>query len=191
LRRLLGDLVGGPRLERIAALLETAIDGAELPGRALYAANRSLEPPTDPVERVWHGCTLLREHRGDGHNAALLAAGLDGIRANRLAAGAGVLRGIDDQRVTRGWTEQEWDAAAHDLTGRGWLTADGSATEQGRRRRSEIEHVTDLAATGPVRALGGTGLAELTEALAPLVDAVVDSGTVAYPNPIGLTPPGT
>ncbi|MBR7834264.1 hypothetical protein KDL01_13395 [Actinospica durhamensis] len=32
-----------------------------------------LDVPEEPVARLWHAATLLREHRGDGHNAALLA----------------------------------------------------------------------------------------------------------------------
>jgi hypothetical protein len=34
---------------------------------------RALDVPEEPVARLWHAATLLREHRGDGHNPALVA----------------------------------------------------------------------------------------------------------------------
>lgn len=187
LERVLGPGEWGGTLERVAALLETAVEGAEVAGRGLYAANRSLSWPEDPLARVWHGCTLLREHRGDGHNAVLVSEGLGGAAANRLAAGAGLLRGDEDQRTNRGWSEQEWAAAGDDLRARGWLDGEGVATEVGLARRGEIDLRTDEVAAGPVDALGPARLDELVGLLGPLVTAVVTSGTLAYPNPIGLT----
>src|SRR3712207_8632978 len=38
---------------------------------------------------VWQSLTTLREHRGDGHNAALLQRGISGVGAHVLAAAAG------------------------------------------------------------------------------------------------------
>jgi hypothetical protein len=40
----------------------------------------------EPVARLWHAATLLREHRGDGHIAALVAAGIGGTEAHVLHA---------------------------------------------------------------------------------------------------------
>lgn len=188
LARVLGPGSWSEELARVAELLERAVEGAQVAGRGLYAANRSLEWPEDPLARVWHGCTLLREHRGDGHNALLVQAGLGGAAANRLAAGAGLLRGDEDQRVNRGWDEQEWSAAGEELRSRGWLDARGGATTEGLAQRAAIDQRTDEVAAGPVAALGDEGLRELIYRLAPMVAAVVGSGTVGYPNPIGLTP---
>ncbi|CAN5480028.1 hypothetical protein BH10ACT3_BH10ACT3_24480 [soil metagenome] len=188
LDRLLGPGEWMTHLERTAALLRLAVDGAELAGRALFAGNRALAWPEDPLTQVWHGCTLLREHRGDGHNAALVAAGVDGLRANLLAVGANVLKGSDAQRAARGWSETEWSEAADDLVERSWLDDRVSLTPVGTGQRDEIESATDRLALGPLRALGGR-VDELIDLLAPLVAAVVTSGTIAYPNPIGLTPP--
>ncbi|MEO6087249.1 MAG: hypothetical protein ABIQ18_29470, partial [Umezawaea sp.] len=47
-------------------------------GRVLAAANAALPRPDDPRHRLWQATTVLREHRGDGHVAALLTAGLTG-----------------------------------------------------------------------------------------------------------------
>lgn len=190
LERLLGPGEWRHDLPPAVELLRRAVEGATVEGRVLYAANRSLDWPDDPLEALWHGCTLLREHRGDGHNAALLAAGLDGAQANVLAAAAGVLTGSEDQRRNRGWSEEQWAEATRSLVERGWI-GQGSATEEGRAVRDEVERRTDAAAFGPVRTLGPQDLERLVELLAPVVAAVVGSGTVVYPNPMGLTAPGS
>lgn len=189
LERVLGPGPWSGELARVAELLERAVEGAQVAGRGLYAANRSLDWPEDLLARVWHGCTLLREHRGDGHNAALVQAGLGGAAANRLAAGAGLLRGDEDQRVNRGWSDAEWVEAGDELRGRGWLDAAGVASVEGLAQRAAIDRRTDEISLGPILALGDDGLDELIERLAPIVAAVIGSGTVAYPNPIGLTRP--
>src|SRR5688500_4229492 len=76
LRRILGDLADTPGVARAADLLTKAGTSARTEGRALYAAVRTLPRPTEPLPRLWHGANLLREHRGDGHVAALLALGI-------------------------------------------------------------------------------------------------------------------
>ena len=41
----------------------------------MYAALRAIPIPDDVVARLFHAATLLREHRGDGHVAAIVGAG--------------------------------------------------------------------------------------------------------------------
>jgi hypothetical protein len=41
--------------------------------------------PTEPLARLW-SANLLREHRGDGHVAALVSAGIGGTEAHVLHA---------------------------------------------------------------------------------------------------------
>ncbi len=172
---------------RAVELLRRAVDGAEVGGRALYAAHRARPWPMSPVAQLWHACTLLREHRGDGHVAALTAAGLDGAAANLLAVAAGVVPDGDAQRLNRGWSGEEWDAAAASPVAAGLLADDGSLTGAGAALRHRVEHSTDVAAGGPPGALGPSALAELVGLLEPWVDAVVASGTVGFPNAMGLT----
>ena len=115
----LGD-VDDPGLARTAELLRRAVDGAPGAGRVLFAANAALPWPEPPHLAVWHGCTLLREHRGDGHVAALTAAGLDACEAlvSHVAAGGPP---VDALQPNRGWTDDEWSAAAGRLTSAdGW-----------------------------------------------------------------------
>src|SRR5689334_9893911 len=85
-RRILGDLADGPGLARAADLLTGAAMSAPTEGRPLYAGLRALPVPAEPVARLWHAATLLREHRGDGHVAALVAAGIGGTEAHVLHA---------------------------------------------------------------------------------------------------------
>ena len=52
----------------------------------MYAALRTLPVPDEPVARLSHAATLLREHRGDGHVAALVTEGIGGTEAHVLHA---------------------------------------------------------------------------------------------------------
>ena len=85
---------------------------------------------------LWQAATLLREHRGDGHLAALTAAGLTGIEAliTHTATGAGFVP--EFAMVSRGWTRDDWDAGVAGLAQRGLLAADDVGHERlsGRRR---------------------------------------------------------
>jgi hypothetical protein len=67
-----------PTVIEAAELLSAAAQAVELPGRVLTGANADLPWPDGTLDRLWHAATTLREHRGDGHVAALLTAGDDG-----------------------------------------------------------------------------------------------------------------
>jgi len=86
LRSILGDLVDTPVLERTADLLLEAATSAPVEGRPMYAALRSIPIPEDLVERLFHAASLLREHRGDGHIAALMVENIGGLEAHVLVA---------------------------------------------------------------------------------------------------------
>ncbi len=89
LRQRIGKLADSPGLVRVADLATRAAVNAPTEGRPLYAGLRALPVPAEPLARLWHAATLLREHRGDGHNAALLAHGIGGTvpRADRTLDG--------------------------------------------------------------------------------------------------------
>src|SRR4051794_6281171 len=77
LRRILADHVDSPGFARAADLLLKAATSAPLEGRPMYAALRALPVPDDDVvARLFHAASLLREHRGDGHIAALMVEGV-------------------------------------------------------------------------------------------------------------------
>ena len=80
-RALLGELIGSPGLAEAAGLAREAALAAATAGRTLAAANADLPWPDEPHLVLWHAINVLREHRGDGHISALLAAGLDPCQA--------------------------------------------------------------------------------------------------------------
>jgi hypothetical protein len=188
LRRLLGDAVDDPAVAEAADLTRQAMAACRIEGRPLFAANLSLPWPDQPHLALWHGATLLREHRGDGHVAALVAAGLDGCEAHVTQVGSGAVP-PEAIRPFRGWTDEQWDAAVGRLRARGLLADDGTLTPAGRRLRDEVEARTDELAAEPWRALGGEATDRLAGLLGPLVDGIVASKGVAYPNAMGVPRP--
>lgn len=174
------DAPDGASVDTIAeaARLIRSIGDCPVAGRPVYGAYAELDWPTDPLEALWHGCTLLREHRGDSHNLALAAAGVDGVECHVLMAGRG-----HGNRPTitaiRGWTDDEWDGAVERLGERGWAEPGGGLTELGHDARTGIEAHTDQLAGDPIRRLGGDGAERLTDLLRPLVDHLAASGEVS------------
>ncbi|MFF3005969.1 hypothetical protein ACFVTF_24545 [Kitasatospora sp. NPDC057940] len=143
LARLL-EHVDPAQVELVVEALERAAGRLDCVGRVLAAANAALPRPSGLYERLWQAATVMREHRGDGHVAALVAAGLDGCEALVIRCAMDVRREM--LQPMRGWTDEEWDAAAARLVERGWLTTAGSVTELGRIRHQSLEAATDLAA---------------------------------------------
>lgn len=187
LRRLLGeDVVASPELDRAAALAQEACTALASPGRPLYSAHADLDWPEEPHLRLWHALSLLREYRGDGHIAALVAAGLDGLDAlvTHTATGRGFL--VAAAKATRGWSDEQWDAAVERLRGRGVLAADGSLTERGTALRQEIETATDAADTAAWEHLGAEKTAELLDLAKPLSKRLSRNG--AFPEGVFASP---
>ena len=125
LRRLLGDAPEG--VERAAELLATAAAALPISGRPLAAGIRSLDVPDDPLAAAWHHGDFLREYRGDSHNAAWVSAGLTATQIGLLTELYWSLPMRSYSR-SRGWTEQEFDAAEAGLRDRGLLDGDGFPT---------------------------------------------------------------
>lgn len=177
----------------LAALpvLRRAVAGCDGAGRIMAGANRSLWPRistalgTGGLGEAWQHCTTLREHRGDGHVAALLVHGLNGVEAHVLAAGTKAIP-VEVLRDNRGWSEEEWDGATAKLTGTGLLHADGRVTDTGRTLHGEVEELTDELAEPAYAGLGDQALEELHGVLGACAAEVAASGLVPYPNPMGL-----
>jgi hypothetical protein len=89
LRRVLGDAVESPEMSEAAALARAAAGAACCDGRPLAAAHAALPWPDDDHLVLWHATSVLREHRGDGHIAALTLAGASGIQALVMHAASG------------------------------------------------------------------------------------------------------
>ena len=161
------------------------IDGIGCEGRVLAAPNAAAPVPAEPLARLWHAATVLREHRGDGHVAALVAAGIDGCEALVLRAGMDLSREM--LQPIRGWADADWEQAASRLAGRGWLGADGRVTAAGAAAHQAVEDATDLAAARPWARLGPDGTGELMAVLTPVAKAC--AALLPYPNPVGVPAP--
>ncbi|MFF4078041.1 hypothetical protein ACFYZN_01405 [Streptomyces sp. NPDC001777] len=164
LRRLLGEeVIASPELAEAAGLALRAAEGCTRHARPLYAAHADLPVPEEPHLAYWHAGTLLREHRGDGHIAALLTAGLDPLEA--LVSHTATGKGMSPRWVlaSRGWHRDDWDAARERLRGRGLLDAEGELTEAGVALRAELEETTDRLDAAPYEHLGARGVERLTE----------------------------
>ena len=138
------------------------------------------------MARLWQAATLLREHRGDGHFAALAAADIDGCEAVALRCCMDLRR--EDIQPVRGWTDEQWDNALAGLADRGWVGADGQLTNAGQAAHDAVENATDWAAARPWARLGADATAELAGVLTPLAKAC--AVIVPYPSPIGVPAPG-
>jgi len=183
--RTLAGSVDDRDVAEAADLAERAAGLARTSGRALGAANAALPPPTDPLARLWQSTTTLREHRGDGHVAALVAAGLAGCLAVVLKAALENYPEI--YGPARGWPEEDWASARAALAARGYLADDGTPTAAGRAAYDEVEAVTDRLGGEVWQALGEAETARLAELLRPLARASSDA--MPFPNPIGLPRP--
>ncbi|MEU1378858.1 SCO6745 family protein [Streptomyces albidoflavus] len=181
LRRLLGEeAVAAPDVAEAAELALRAAEGCARPGRPLYAAHADLPVPAEPHLAYWHAATLLREHRGDAHIAALLDAELDPLEALISHTATGF--GMAPKWVlgTRGWTQQEWDEASARLVARSILDQEGSLTEQGTALRAELEERTDRLDAAPYEHLGAEGTLRLTELAKDLFGRIIAAG--AFPD---------
>ncbi len=179
LRRTLGDAVGSPALGEAARLARRAAETAaeHVEGRPLFAGHASLAWPDEPHLVLWHAQTLLREFRGDGHIAALVAAGLTGLEAAVTHVATGDVPGAV-LVSTRAWPEDEWAPAVDGLRTRGILDRGEplALTDLGRAQREWIEDTTDAAAVAAYVPLGEDGCARLRALTRPWSRAVIDAG---------------
>lgn len=168
LRRVLGDAADGADLARVADLLLRAAQSAPTEGRPLFAGLREMPVPDEPVARLYHAATLLREHRGDGHTAALLTHRIGRTECHALLA-------VDLGETVRTFGRSHHlpadrlDATVADLQRRGVLADAGTFTPAGRALKDSIESTTDALAEAPWEALDDDELHELVALLEPLV----------------------
>jgi hypothetical protein len=178
LRRLCGDLLDDVAMKEAVDLYRAATVDLPREGRPLYAAHAALPWPTVPHLAIWHGQTLAREFRGDGHLAALVALDINAQQSLVLhggLAGAGITAFL---KQSRAWSPEQWEEAVAQLVDRGWVTADGALTDAGRKVREDIETKTDELALTMWRRIGDDGCARLCEIVLPIVRAIVDGGGI-------------
>ncbi len=168
LRRILDDQVGTPGLASAAELLSRVSTSAPTEGRVMYAGLRALPVPEEPVARLWHTANMLREHRGDGHIAALVSEGVGGLEAHVLSAlDMGVYPAESFGRIHH--LPEDYLAEVMDgLRARGLLDASGRFTEAGRATKDRVESLTDRLAEAPYQGLAPRELDRLADLLEPL-----------------------
>jgi hypothetical protein len=177
----------GPALDVRAAadLLWEASRAADIAGRPLAAANQGLPRPDDPVTALWQATSVLREHRGDGHNAVLVARGIGPVAAHLLKVAADE-SDEDMLKLGRGFTDEEWRAGRDALIRRGWLDDAGRLTADGGAEHRAVEEQTDRIAAVPWETLGPQRAEEALRALEPLRTAIAATGLIPTPGAVGV-----
>ena len=133
----------------------------------MYAALRTIPVPDETVARLFHAASLLREHRGDGHIAALMIEGVGGLEAHVLFA---LDTGLPAERFGRvhHLPAAQLAVVVDGLRTRGLIGNDGWLSERGREVRQRVEALTDDLAAKPYESLEPAALEELAETLEPL-----------------------
>jgi hypothetical protein len=147
----------------------------------MYAGMRTLPVPGDPVARLWHSATMLREHRCDGHVAALIGARIGGTEAHVLSALELGIHPPESFGRVHHLPEKRLAEVMDGLRERGLVDTDGWFTAAGRAAKQRIEALTDeladeLAAT-PYDALSPAELDELIAELEPITATLVAAGS--------------
>jgi hypothetical protein len=177
LRRILGAEADSPGLARAADLVTAAATSAPTHGRVLHAGWRTLPVPGDPVTRLWHSATMLREHRGDGHVAALLGARIGGTEAHVLSALEMGIHPPESFGRIHHLPEERLAQVMDGLRERGLVDAEGRFTDAGRETKQRIEDLTDELSAAPYAALSAAELDELVAVLEPIAATMVAAGS--------------
>lgn len=173
LRRCAGD-VDPAELDEAVALVREACSVLDPVGRPLFAGHASLPWPDEPLLALWHGATLLREHRGDGHMQALLHAGLDPVES--MVVYAAEKGGTQFLVATRGWGDDEWATGRARCLDRGLVDADGALTPEGAAVRAGVESTTDRLSAAGWQHLGDERATRLHDLVKPWSRALAKSG---------------
>lgn len=174
LRRILGERVGDADFARATELLMKAATSAPSEGRPMYAALRALPVPDDVVARLFHAGALLREHRGDGHIAALMIEGVGGLEAHALLALAMDMPAEKFGRIHH-LPASQLAAVINGMRDRGLIGDDGWLSDEGRRVQQRVESLTDDLAAKPYESLDQEELDELIAILEPLAALLIDA----------------
>lgn len=176
--------------QRILDRIAPVVAAQDLSGRALYAGHRAVlnsgtvraqDPALQVFLDLWAAITLLREYRGDGHLASLIAGGLTGLEAIVLDSATGRSFKPGAMRKSRGWSEEEWRETAESLAARGLLTeaADSADLEaEGQELKAAVEDLTDDSVEAAWSALDDEALAALKDDAKTLAVRVAEAGII-------------
>jgi hypothetical protein len=110
---------------------------------------------------------LLREHRGDGHIAALMTEDVGGLEAHVLVA---LDMGMAAEKFGRihHLPGAQIAAVVDGMRDRGLIEEDGGLSDAGAAVKQRVEALTDRLAARPYECLSSDELDELMTALEPL-----------------------
>ena len=148
----LRSALGDAEVTAVADDLAAAVSAADGTGRPLFSGLARQPWPDRPVGRLWRACELAREHRGDSHVAACVAAGFGPIAMNVLTE-LWVGMPLGSYTATRGWSGPQIDAEVQRLRETGLIDGD-QLSPSGQARRDELEATTDAMEQPIVDALG-------------------------------------
>jgi hypothetical protein len=148
----MATVVSEDEASALADPLLDALDQLDGIGRPLFSGLRELPLPPTPQGRLWRAAELVREHRGDGHIAAGVAAGLDPVELNVLTE-LWIGYPIGEYTGTRGYGPDQIASTVARLTARGWIS-DGALTPEGRAARDQLEADTDVSQHDLITRLG-------------------------------------
>jgi hypothetical protein len=133
----------------------------------MYAALRAMPIPDERVARFFHAASLLREHRGDGHIAALRVEGVGGLEAHVLLA---LDAGMPAEKFGRlhHLPPPLLAAVIDGMRDRNLIGDDGWLSQPGRAVKQRVEALTDDLAAKPYENLDADDLDELMATLEPL-----------------------
>jgi hypothetical protein len=119
------------------------------------------------VGRLFHAASLLREHRGDGHIAALMIEGVGRLEAHVLSA---LDTGLPAEKFGRihHLPAGQLAAVIEGMRDRGLIGDDGWLSPKGRAVKQRVEALTDDLAAKPYECLDPGELAELVASLEPI-----------------------
>ena len=169
-----------------AELAAKAARSAPLDGRPLFAANLALPWPDEPLAKLWHAVTLLREQRGDGHVAVFSALGVSGRECNVLHAAAGRVPKEMIMR-SRDYDDDQWRLYQNRLIRRGLLDENDALTSAGAELKQHIEDTTDVLSLAALDVLDDAEVETLFRSLTPITRTVVSAGDVPAATPMGLS----
>jgi hypothetical protein len=182
MKELLGRLLSGH--EAVVAELSRALgpvaDAHPTAGRPLAAAWSGVPTTGEPMIDLWLATAVIRESRGDGHIALLVAEGIGPLESHLVTKGdRPELRPALE--AMRGWTTEEIDAAAFGLRERGLLDGEGRRTDVARSLRSDIERRTDELSAAPWVGAGPAAVERIADLALELLPPVIGSGTLLPP----------
>jgi len=161
----------------LADLLAPVAAAHETVGRPLAAAWADVPLTGEPLLDLWLATCTIRESRGDGHIALLVAADIGPLASHLVRTGD--LPEVRAPLVNmRGWTEAELDAAAAELRDRGLLDAQGRRTDHCRAFRLDIERRTDELSSSAWELAGPNAVTRISDLALALLEPLLGAGVL-------------